>query len=258
MATSDLSEDYTARFNNVARAYGGGGEVLLRLADAHVCVIGLGGVGSWVVESLARSGVGKLTLIDMDEICISNVNRQVMAQSSTIGKFKAEALRTRVLDINPSAQVTMALNFVRPDNAEELLTHKSPHAYATANATATANADGVSDKVAIIDACVRSGTPVVTSGGVGGLLDPTLITITDLAHVTGDNLLMRVRKKLRQHSGYPSASERKARRWGVKAVHTLPTDSSLGPGSVGSLRKCDVSFGNVCFATGVAGFMMAS
>ena len=232
---STMSSDYEQRFGNVARLYSGrdsADSILQNLQSAHVCVVGLGGVGSWVVEAIARSGVGKLTLIDMDDVCVSNVNRQVMAQTSTIGKFKAEALRTRVLDINPDAQVNVELQFIRPDNAMDMLTTSlteqivSPASALTLKPLQSANipsdgivpllkgrfdyvidaADSAKDKAAIIDACVRSGTPVVTSGGVGGLTDPTLLTISDLAHAEGDSLIMRVRKLLRQTYLYPSGS----------------------------------------------------
>lgn len=150
-------------------------------------------------------------------------------------------------------------------------------------------ADGVNDKAAIIDTCVRSATPIVTSGGVGGLTDPTLIRINDLVAVTGDSLLMRVRKKLRQQYGYPNNSDvpknggksgdssaksvrsakKKIKKWNILGVHTLPTGLQRGKHAVGntgtddcseatSFRKCDVSFGNACFATGTVGMMIAS
>ncbi len=221
-------KDYMTRFSNVARLYGGN-EVTQRLKNANVCVIGLGGVGSWVVESLSRSGVGHLTLIDFDDICISNTNRQLPAMTSTVGKFKAEYLRERVLDINPSCNVTVILDFVRPDNVEHILLHNqltstSPSdnvndSHKDRDSSSSGGkcsrrrfdyvveaADGVSDKAAIIDTCVRSGTPIVVSGGVGGLIDPTLIRISDLNDVVGDNLLMRTRKRLRQKFDYPAGT----------------------------------------------------
>ena len=229
---------------------------------AHVCVVGLGGSGSWVVEGLARSGIGKLTLIDLDDICISNTNRQIQALTSTVGQFKAEALRARVLDINPSCEVNVRLEFLRPEGVKELL--------AANNFTYMVDAaDGVSDKASIIDACVQSGTPVVCSGGVGGLTDPTLIRSNDMARVIGDSLIMHVRKKLRQKYGYPLGLEAKNgkkvdQKWGINVVHTLPTGvrrgtpSSEASSSSSSLRKCDLVFGNAAFSTGTAGFIMSS
>ena len=94
---------------------------LLSFRNAHVCVVGLGGVGSWCVEALARSGIGRFSLIDMDDICISNTNRQIQALTSTVGQFKGEALRNRILDINPYAQVEVVLDFLRPTNVDEIV-----------------------------------------------------------------------------------------------------------------------------------------
>ena len=117
-----LSSDYGFRFANTARLYPQGeGASLQALSEAYVCVIGLGGVGSWVVEALSRSGVGNLCLIDFDDICVSNINRQLPALSSTAGKFKAEVLRDRVLDINPEANVEV-IDYCRPNNVDDLLT----------------------------------------------------------------------------------------------------------------------------------------
>eukprot|EP01038_Epipyxis_sp_PR26KG_P009120 gene9120-12301_t len=303
---SNISDDYFMRFNNVAKLYDGNPtDIVKRLATSHICVIGLGGVGSWVVEGLARSGIGRFTLIDMDDICISNINRQIMATTSTVGQFKAETLKKRILDINPDGNVTIIIDFIRPNNAIEYLTiqlEDSNQSLQRRFDYIIDAADGVSDKCAIIDACVRTGTPIVTSGGVGGLTDPSLITISDMVEVVGDNLLMRVRKKLRQKYGYPlnpdvkKKKSKKIKKWGVSAVHTLPTGKQRGikvkscdsfqninsvidsddlkednsenvlmvNGNVdisnedeSSLRKCDVSFGNACFSTGTVGLLIS-
>lgn len=257
--------DYKQRFTNVGRLYDDPIEAMERLRRANVCVIGLGGVGSWVVEGLARSGVGAMTLIDLDDICISNTNRQIQALSSTVGQLKGEALKRRVLDINPSANVTVVLDFLRPDNVQAVLGPGNHNSFTYVCDAA----DGVSDKAAIIDACVASGTPVVVSGGVGGLTDPTLIRTSDMARVLGDSLIMQVRKKLRQkYAGYPKGLEVKNgqkidKKWGISCVHTLPTGSKRGtprdPDSEGSsFRKCDMFFGNAAFSTGTVGLIMAS
>ena len=211
-----LEDDYVQRFTNVARLYENNvNTTLLSFRNAHVCVVGLGGVGSWCVEALARSGVGRFTLIDMDDICISNTNRQIQALTSTVGQFKADALRNRILDINPYAEVEVLLDFLRPTNVDSIvagniikLPHSSPvtveeDVEMISDTTVDVNdseeptadalpyyfsgppkfdylvdaADGVTDKAFMIDACVRSGTPVVVCGGAGGLTDPTLLRI---------------------------------------------------------------------------------
>ena len=227
---SVLEDDYIQRFTNVARLYENNvNTTLLSFRNAHVCVVGLGGVGSWCVEALARSGIGRFSLIDMDDICISNTNRQIQALTSTVGQFKGEALRNRILDINPYAQVDVILDFLRPTNVDsivagniikqtaspspslgaiegekqEILEKDLPSTIIDINSDLDEQgeeenfdaiepyflsgppkfdflidaADGVSDKAFMIDACVRSGTPVVVCGGAGGLIDPTLLRI---------------------------------------------------------------------------------
>lgn len=211
-----LEEDYVQRFTNVARLYENNVNTTLQsLRNAHVCVVGLGGVGSWCVEALARSGVSKFTLIDMDDICISNTNRQIQALTSTVGQFKGEALRNRILDINPYASVEILLDFLRPTNVDSIVAtnilpppevvgldenfSKTVITDGSTDNTADSSAehldipyylsgpakfdylvdaaDGVTDKAFMIDACVRSGTPIVVCGGAGGLTDPTLLRI---------------------------------------------------------------------------------
>ena len=135
-----LFMSYEDRFNNVARLYDG--EISLhRLRGSHCCVVGLGGVGSWVCEGLIRSGVGSITLIDHDDICISNINRQLQALSSTVGQFKADALKNRLLDINPEADINIMYDFIRADNIYSIMNRLNR----TINCMIDA-ADGVSDK----------------------------------------------------------------------------------------------------------------
>ena len=304
----ELEDDYKQRFNNVARLYPDSVDSTLhKLRDARVLVVGLGGVGSWVVEALARSGIGSFTLIDMDDICISNTNRQIQALTSSVGKFKAESLRDRILDINPYAHVEVLLDFLRPTNVDAIIATNVPPTKLTTEPGSDEQqdqsgeeevkgeeeeeeekeedtepyelsgpprfdfvidaADGVTDKVYMIDACVRSGTPIVVSGGAGGLTDPSLLRISDITAAVGDKLIMQVRKKLRQKFGYPqgaqmSSKDAKVKIWNIAAVHTLPTGQVRGvpnaDAAEGNFRKCDMAFGNACFATGAAGFMMAS
>jgi len=268
-----VDREYETRFANVARLYPNPLASLDRLRRAHVCVIGLGGVGSWVVEALARSGVGKLTLVDCDDICVSNVNRQIHALSSTVGKFKAQALCDRVLDINPHAEVHVCVDFVRPENAVAMLTtttttndndnkNNDDDTMTSTSGEKVAGgglkrfdyvcecADGVSDKAAIIDVCVKSKTPIVVSGGVGGLTDPSKIVISDMAQAAGDQLVMHVRKKLRQKYGYPKGIQMSKKgggllhkgAWGVSVVHTLPTGEkrTVSPKKISSSGEVQV------------------
>eukprot|EP01040_Poterioochromonas_malhamensis_P015773 gene15773-17716_t len=292
---NSLPEQYSLRFKNVARLYQRNQiqVVLQRLYESSVCVVGLGGVGSWVVEALARSGVGRLTLIDLDDICVSNINRQVMAQSSTVGQFKSDALKDRVLEINPDANVTTILDFITSENVEKYLINKIIMDDNSDTSESVRHrvlfepkfdyvvdaADRVTDKAAIIHACVQSQTPVISSGGVGGLIDPTSIRINDLVDVKGDSLLMRVRRKLREAYDYPKLNNKTKlhpRKWYIRTVHSVGTaESSLfssqtssdSPATLecaavadkrGGFRSCDTTFGNACFATGTLGFVIAS
>lgn len=254
--------DYQTRFGSLSKLYGEGS--LERLSSAHVCVVGVGGVGSWCIEALARSGIGQITIVDSDDICVSNVNRQLHATSSSIGRFKIDVMKERLMDINPHVNVTAACDF---------LTSRNVHSFIAANADAfdivIDAVDDVQDKVALIHACVHCNVSVITCGGGGGLTDPTLIRTTDLARATGDNLLKWVRKELRQKHGYPQGSpsmKRPPAQWQIEAVHTLPTgharsdpdpESESGTCAPSSLRKCDSMYGNAVFCTGTIGFVAA-
>jgi tRNA A37 threonylcarbamoyladenosine dehydratase len=141
---------------------------LLTSQDARVCIVGIGGVGSWAAEALARSGVGHLTLVDLDEVCVSNVNRQVHALTSTVGLLKGKAMAARIHDINPEVVVEAVADFLGPDNAEALLVPpgRPPFDFVL---------DGVDrdlEKALIIDLCCRRSIPVITVGGTGGVVSP--------------------------------------------------------------------------------------
>src|SRR5688572_26618125 len=163
--------DYNQRFSGIARLYGTDGAA--RLRSAHVAIIGVGGVGSWSVEALARSGIGALTLIDLDEVCVSNVNRQLPALTSEIGKAKVHVLRERILGINPECRVTVIEEFFTSKNAADLLA--IPY-------TAVLDAiDDATNKSLLLAESWRRRIPTVTVGAAGGRRDPTSIRIADLA-----------------------------------------------------------------------------
>ena len=193
------------RFAGVDRLYGAGSAA--RLAQAHVCVVGLGGVGSWTAEALARSGVGRLTLIDADDVCVSNTNRQSHALAGSFGRAKVDVVAERVRAINPQLEVEAIKQFVSPSNLETLLDR---------------GYDGVVDacdalkmKVAMIAFCRRRKIPIVVSGSAGGRRDPTLIVSRDLSKTEHDILLGIVRRKLRDDYGW---TRNPKRYFGVQAV----------------------------------------
>ncbi|MCG2586412.1 tRNA cyclic N6-threonylcarbamoyladenosine(37) synthase TcdA [Massilia sp. TS11] len=192
--------DFSRRFGGIARLYGAA--ALARFRAAHVCVIGVGGVGSWVVEALARSAIGRLTLIDLDNVAESNINRQIQALSSTIGLPKIEALARRIGEINPECQLHLVEDFVDAGNLEALV--GAPGYDYVIDAI-----DSVKAKTALIAYCHARQIPLVTVGGAGGQTDPTKIEVRDLSKTEQEPLLAKVRKKLRREHGFPRGNRNK-------------------------------------------------
>ena len=197
--------DLERRFGGIRRLYGE--EALLRFQTARVCVIGIGGVGSWSAEALARSAIGHITLIDLDMIAESNVNRQVHALDGEFGKAKIEAMAARIRAINPACAVETVEDFVTPENVDAMLGQEF-------NCVIDA-IDQVRTKAAMIARCVENGIPIVTAGGAGGQLDPSRIEIADLSRTIQDPLLAKVRSRLRKEYGFARDPKKK---FGVPAV----------------------------------------
>jgi tRNA A37 threonylcarbamoyladenosine dehydratase len=189
----NVDDDYAQRFGGLARLYGRAG--LERLHAASVCVVGVGGVGSWAVEALARSGVGALTMIDLDDVCVTNVNRQLPALDGQIGRPKVDALAERVRLINPACCVEGIAEYFTCGSAARLL---EPRYDFVIDAT-----DKLSNKCLLITGCRGRGYPVLTIGGAGGKRDGTAVRVADLAHSQRDELLQQVRRKLRRDYGFP-------------------------------------------------------
>ena len=172
----DQTIDLARRFAGVGRLYGAG--ALQRFSSAHVCVVGIGGVGSWAAEALARSAVGRITLIDLDMVAESNVNRQIHALGDAFGKAKTSAMAERILAINPICQVSEVEDFVSPENLDQLLGQGFDYVIDAI--------DQVRTKAAMIGWCTKNAVPLITAGGAGGQIDPTRIAITDLAQTIQD------------------------------------------------------------------------
>lgn len=197
--------DFHRRFGGIARLYGDEG--LTRLREADVCVVGVGGVGSWAVEALARSAVGRLTLIDLDHVAESNINRQLPALESELGRAKIEVLAERVRLINPACRVDCVDDFVTIANAAERVAER--HAWVI---------DCIDDsrvKAALIALCRRRRQPIVTVGAAGGQSQPWRVRVGDLRRTEQDPLLARTRRLLRQAYGFPTNP---SRRFGVPCV----------------------------------------
>ena len=200
-----MSADISRRFGGVARLYGYLGAD--RLRSAHVCVVGIGGVGSWALEALARTGVGQLTAVDLDMVAESNTNRQIHALDGIYGKAKVDAIAERIAQINPECRVTCIEDFVTTDNLAKIL-----HSELTVVVDAI---DQVKIKAAMIAHCHQQGTRIVVAGAAGGQMDPTQIQIADLTQTVQDPLLARVRTILRREYGFSREGKKK---FGISAV----------------------------------------
>lgn len=186
------------RFAGIARLYGAQG--LSNIQQAHVAVIGIGGVGTWVAEALARTGVGEITLVDLDDICISNTNRQLHTLKSTIGKSKVEVMAERIQQINPNCRVHPILDFITRETIPDII-HNDLDGVVDC-------IDSVKAKAALIAWCKRRKIQIVTTGGAGGQIDPTQIQITDLNKTFNDPLAAKVRALLRKDYGFSKTAGR--------------------------------------------------
>lgn len=252
-----VPESIPHRFGGIARLYGHA--ALERFLTARVAVVGVGGVGSWAVESLARSGIGNLTLVDLDEICLTNVNRQLHAMDGQIGRQKTEAMAERARAIHPAAAVTIMPKFFTARTAEEILAEGFD---AVIDAI-----DSTSHKALLLAECRARGIFTVTCGGAGGRRDPTRIRVADLAYSGKDQLLYQLRRSLRQHHGFPKTPMgRKPDPLGIEAVFTdeppvyLQCDGGVSderPETGGQRLGCDAGLGSVTHVTAAFGMTAA-
>lgn len=203
-----MTDPVLDRFASLDRVYGAG--ALAVFTRMHVAVVGLGGVGSWAVEALARSGIGALTLIDGDEVCVSNTNRQLHALDGHYGQSKAEVLAARVRAINPACRVTVIARFLTPSTIAEVFDAEFDYVFDACDAFRV--------KVDLTAYCRRRKTPILVCGSAGGRLDPTKIQIRDLAKTEHDVLLAMVRRKLRDDYAW---TRNPKRYFGVLAVYSL-------------------------------------
>ena len=191
--------DYQRRFGGIARLYG---QVALeRFSRAHVVVIGIGGVGSWVVEALARSAVGEITMIDLDHLAESNTNRQIHALDGEFGKAKVVAMAERVAAINSDCRVHTIEEFVAADNVQALINSDIDYVIDCI--------DSFKVKAALIAHCRRNKIKLITIGGAGGQIDPLKIKLGDLSRTEHDPLLAKTRKLLRKEYNFPRNLKRR-------------------------------------------------
>lgn len=251
----ELSPSYLERFAGIGRLYGQA--ALVQLAQAHFVVVGVGGVGSWVAESLARSGVGELTLVDLDEVCVTNSNRQLHALTSTVGQPKVAVLAARLQQINPELVVHSREEFVALDTVAECIPE---------NADVVIDAiDAANIKAAMIARCKRRKQLILTVGSAGGKRDPRQITTRDLSKTTTDPLLAKTRNFLRRLHGF---SRNPKSNFSVEATYSTeqmayPTAEgevcASKDGLAGGVKlDCSGGFGAATMVTGTFGFVVAA
>lgn len=252
-----MTPDFLARFSGIARLYGM--PSLERFSQSSVMVVGLGGVGSWSVEALARSGIGRLILVDLDDLCLTNTNRQIHALAQTIGHGKAAALARRAREINPEIEITEHQTFYTEKNGLTLLSDPRPDFVIDA-------IDAVRPKTHLLATCHQLKIPTITSGAAGGRIDPTQIRLDDLSKSHNDALLAAVRRNLRSDYGFPKA-EKKVRKFGIEAIFSpeqpkFPqcdgSASTERPENMATGLKCDSGYGAVTHLTATFGNLAAA
>ncbi len=250
------------RFGSLARVYGA--KELQKIQNANICVVGIGGVGSWVVEALARTGVQHLTLIDGDDISRSNINRQCHALESTIGQMKARVMQQRVLDINPECECTIVEQYINEDNVAELLFPGAVQKPAQKFDCVIDAIDRIKYKSLMIHFCKKHKIKIIATGGAGGLTDPTQIEIKDLSRTWNDPLASAVRLALRQVHNF---SRNLKRSFGVPCVYSTEQqrypdkDGKIGyqkPGVAGLSLDCSFGYGSSVMVTSSFGFVAAA
>jgi len=243
------------RFGGIDRLYGAGATDIF--ANSHVIVAGIGGVGSWTAEALARSGIGEITLIDLDDVCVTNINRQLHALDGTVGEPKIDVMAERIYRINPECKVNLIHDFLTPKNLDDII---------DTNADVMVDAiDAAMVKATLIAHCNYRKLHIITVGSAGGKSDPRLITTEDLSRTKNDPLAAKVRGTLRNRFNF---SRNPASRFSVECVYSTEQIKYPNPdGSVGGKKyiqdgvtrmDCSAGFGAATMVTGTFGFIAAS
>lgn len=246
--------EFDQRFGGISRLYGINESDIIR--KAHICVIGIGGVGSWAAEALARSGIGNITLIDHDDIAESNINRQIHSLSNTLEQSKVETMAARIKEINPLCQCRIIDDFITDTNLSKYLSQDFNYVIDAI--------DSIKFKTAIIYYCKRNKIPIITTGGAGGLVDPSVIGISDLSKTWNDPLAAKVRSQLRHQYGF---SKNPKRSFGIQCVYSTEQqrypkqDGSVSyakPGVKNVTLDCNLGFGSSSCVTATFGFIAAA
>jgi len=240
-------------FDALARVYG---EAAYRLLpQLRMCVIGIGGVGSWAVEALARTGVGHITMIDHDDVTVGNINRQLHALHDTLDRSKVTLMQERVGRINPACDIVAEDDFLAEKNLAFYLDREFD--------VVIDAIDSIRFKAAMINYCRRQRIRIITTGGAGGRTDPLAVSVADLSRTWNDALAAKVRSRLRAEYGF---SKNPRRRFGIECVYSseqpvYPDGSGAvthaKPGVPGARLDCEQGYGSVSFVTGTFGLVAA-
>jgi tRNA A37 threonylcarbamoyladenosine dehydratase len=253
-------QDFTQRFGGIARLYGVIG--LQKLLNSHVLIVGLGGVGTWAAEALARSGIGAITLVDLDDICITNTNRQIHAMDNMFGKLKVNAIQDRILAINPQCKVTAIEDFFTADSAEGIFNEKYDYVIDAI--------DSLQNKCVLASICRDKNIPLIVTGGAAGKRNPAKIKVDDLGLACNDSLLFSLRKRLRQEFDFPSGegfTRSKKQKFNIACVYSdeepyFPaidgTICKTAEGQTNLKMDCETGMGSATHTTGTFGFLAAS
>lgn len=247
-------DDYNYRFGGVGRLYGL--SELEKLQRSHVCIVGIGGVGSWIAESLTRSGIGEITIVDLDDICITNVNRQLHALDGNIGSQKVDAMAIRMKLINPKIKVNAINDFLTASTIGSIFLRKYDYVVDAI--------DSIDNKCLLADYCKKTDISLLVIGGAGGKRDPSQIRISDLAHSENDKLLKRMKKTLKQYFGFEKGENIKLN---IDCVYSQ--ERAVFPGEDGIVchtrdanstltLDCTSGFGTASHITGAFGFFATS
>jgi len=247
--TTDI--DFQVRFGGIQRLYGKQASDIIQ--NMHVCVVGLGGVGSWAVEALARTGVGEITLIDYDTVSLGNINRQLPALDDTLGEKKFSVLEKRIKGINPGCKNNCIDDFLTIENMGDYLSTAREFHYVIDAI------DSIKFKAEMIYHCKRNKIPIITTGGAGGLTDPAMVQVKDLTRTFNDPLAAKVRSRLRSEFGFTRTPKRY---FGVECVFSSQqpvypkpdgTVSHQKPGIHGISLDCTLGYGSASFVTATFG-----
>lgn len=239
-----MQESFKQKFESVLRVYGS--DAYDKLINKKISVIGLGGVGSWAFESLVRTGFHNIQLIDLDDICVSNTNRQIHTHKESYGKFKIDQLKKRALLINDQAIIETYPNFYTEKTSQDILNYRPDFIIDCI--------DSVKSKCHLISQAKEKNIPIIVTGGAGGKMNPHHIQQDDLNRSFNDDLLMQVRKKLKKEYGFPRFDKRK-----FHIPCLFSPEQKIEPDNLSNKKglNCQNGIGSLLHVTGVMGFMAA-